>query len=304
MHYPDIATLNTRFGARGRIAFRAGENGLPIAALAGVTGSCEVSLYGGHVLSYRPAGHLPVLFMSKSSRFEPGKPIRGGIPVCWPWFGPHPTDPALPAHGFARIVPWRLAATEYTSRSAEIRLALDDTAETRGWWPHRFSLTLRVALENALKVELTTRNTDTHPFTFSEALHSYFGVRQIMDVILRGLEGAAFTDVVTGAAGRPQETPLVIRQEVDRVYAGTEAECVIDDAGLERQIVVAKRGSRTTVVWNPWIDKAKRLPDFGDEEYTRMVCVETANAGANAITLEPGKSHTLAAVISADAKAE
>ncbi len=304
MDYPDIALLNTRFGAPGKIAFRAGENGLPIAALANGNGSCEVSLYGGHVLSYRPTGHLPLLFMSKASWFEPGKPIRGGIPVCWPWFGPHPADPSKPAHGFARIVQWKLAATEYASRSTEIRLTLADSEQTQAWWPFHFSLSLRVSLETALKVELTTRNTDTRPFTFTEALHSYFMVRQIMDVTVRGLEGTTYADKVTHTDGHPQETPILIRQEVDRVYENTEAECVIDDAGLERQIIVSKRGSRTTVVWNPWIEKSKRMPDFGDEEYTRMVCVETANADSNPVTLEPGKSHTLAATLSADVKAE
>jgi len=304
MNAHEVASLNSRFGAPGRIAFRAGGNGMPIAALASASGSCEVSLHGGHVLSYRPAGHLPVLFMSKASCFEPGKPIRGGIPVCWPWFGPHPADPGKPQHGFARIVPWTLAATEYAAQSTEIRLTLEDSDRTRAWWPFRFSLALRVSLEAALKVELTTRNTDTRPFTITEALHSYFMVRQIMDVTVRGLEGTAYMDKVTGLEGRPQETPLVVRQEVDRVYAATESECVIDDAGLERQIIVSKRGSRTTVVWNPWMDKAGRMPDFGDEAYTRMICVETANAGDDAVTLQPGDSHTLAAAILADRKAE
>ena len=304
MDFPDTALLNSRFGSPGKIACRAGENGLPIIAIANGSGSCEISLYGGHVLSYRPAGHLPVLFMSKAARFEPGHPIRGGIPVCWPWFGPHPTSPALPMHGFARILPWSLAATDYTSRSTEIRLVLTDSEQTHAWWPHRFHLTLRVALENALKVELTTRNSDKEPFTFTEALHSYFTVRQIMDVTVRGLEGATYSDKVTGTDGHLQETPVVVRQEVDRVYENTETECVIDDAGLGRQIVVAKQGSRTTVVWNPWIAKSKRMPDFGDEEYTRMICVETANDTGNAVTLDPGESHTLAAVLSADMKAE
>lgn len=304
MDFPDVALLNSRFGSPGKIVFRAGETGIPIIAVANSHGSCEISLYGGHVLSYRPAGHLPILFMSKASRLTPGHPIRGGIPICWPWFGAHPNAADLPLHGFARILPWRLIATDYTSRNTTIRLTLSDSDKTRAWWPHRFSLTLQVTLENALKVELTTHNTGKEAFTFTEALHSYFMVRQIMDITVRGLEGVTYADKVTHTDGHLQETPVVIRQEVDRVYQDTASECVVDDAGMGRQIVIAKQGSRTTVVWNPWIAKAKQMADFGDEEYTRMICVETANAMGNAVTLAPAESHTLRAMISADIKAE
>lgn len=304
MKFPSLSLLNSRFGSPGRIVFRAGENDLPIVAIANDNGSCELSLYGGHILSYRPAGHLPVLFMSKASRFEAGQPIRGGIPVCWPWFGPHPTESTLPLHGFARVLPWHLAATNYTSRNTEICLALGDSEQTLAWWPHRFALTLRVILENTLKIELTTRNTDKTPFTYTEALHSYFMVRQIMDVTLRGLEGAHYFDKTTNTDGHLQELPVVVRQEVDRIYQSTDTECVIDDAGLGRQIVVTKEGSRATVVWNPWIAKAKQMADFGDDEYTRMICVETTNDASNAVTLAPGESHTLTAILAADMKAD
>ena len=299
MGFPDIDLLNSRFGSPGKIVFRAGENNIPIIAIANNHGSCEISLYGGQVLSYRPAGHLPVLFMSKTSPLTPGQPIRGGIPVCWPWFGAHPTAADTPLHGFARILPWHLASTDYTSRNTTVRLTLSDSDQTRAWWPHRFSLTLQVTLDSALKVELIARNTGKESFTFTEALHSYFWVRQIMDITVRGLKGATYADKVTHTEGHLQETPVVIRQEVDRVYNNTETECVVDDAGLGRQIVIAKQGSRTTVVWNPWIDKAKRMPDFGDEDYTRMICVETANAAGNAITLAPAA--TLAADMNAEA---
>ncbi len=302
MDFPDVPLLNKRFGTAGRVAFREGPGGLPLAAIANKHGSAEISLYGGQVLSYRPAGHLPVLFVSRESAYTPGKPIRGGIPVCWPWFGPHPEDAALPLHGFARLLRWHLTAVEYGAENTEIRLCLLDDDRTRAFWPHAFELTLRVVLDASLRIELTTHNTDTRPFVLTQALHTYFSVRQIMDIAIRGLEGAAYYDCLTRADGIPQDGPIIIRGEVDRVYGGTASDCVISDPGLGRQILIGKRGSRSTVVWNPWIDKSKRMPDFGDDEYTRMVCIETANARDDAVTVEPGQKHTLMQTLRADMK--
>jgi len=167
MSFPDLAMLNKRFGATGRIAFRAGAGGFPVAVLVGPQGSCEVSLYGGHVLCYRPQGQAPVLFMSRRAVFEMGKPIRGGIPVCWPWFGAHPQDKAQPLHGFARLMPWNLLSAEYSAQMTDIKLGLCDNDATRARWPHAFDLTLRIILDATLRVELTTRNRDKVPFTLT-----------------------------------------------------------------------------------------------------------------------------------------
>ena len=291
MNFPDIDILNQRFGAPGRIAFRSGEAGLPIVALANRFGACEVSLYGGHVLGYRPVGLGPVLFVSKSSLYEPGKPIRGGIPVCWPWFGPNP-DKALPLHGFARIQQWDLCATEYTSDVTELRLALSDSELTRRLWPFAFELNLRVWLDQRLNLELTTVNRDTQPFTLTQAFHPYLCVRNIMDAAVYGLDQAPFTDRLTGLAGK-QEGPLTIRAETDRLYTPASPECVLHDTGLGRALAVTFSGTQRLVVWNPWIDKARAMADFGDDEYTRMLCLEPANAADGAITLAPGEQHTL-----------
>jgi glucose-6-phosphate 1-epimerase len=159
-----------------------------------------------------------------------------------------------------------------------------------------------VVLDAALRVELTTLNTDASPIHLTQALHTYFHVRQIMDIAIRGLEGAPHYDSLTHTTSLPQNVPIVIRSEVDRVYTDTTSDCVINDPGLGRQIVIGKRGSRSTVVWNPWIDKSKRMPDFGDDEYTRMVCVETTNARDDAITVAPGQKHTLMQTLRVDMK--
>ena len=291
MNFPDIAILNKRFGAAGRIAFRAGEAGLPIAALANRYGACEVSLYGGHVLSYRPTGHGPVLFLSKKSLFEPGKAIRGGIPLCWPWFGPG-ADASLPTHGFARLHQWDLRATEYSDDATELRLSLVDSELTRRSWPFAFELNLHVKLDQRLSLELTTVNRDTKPFAVSKAFHPYFLVRDIRDVTVLGLDQAPFVDRLSGRTDK-QEGPLTIRAETDRIYTPSATECVLHDAGLGRAIALVFAGTRNLVVWNPWIDKARAMADFGDDEYARMLCVEPAIPANAAVTLAPGEQHTL-----------
>lgn len=297
MNYPDIGTLNKRFGTPGRIAFRTGETGHPILALVNQYGACEISLYGGHVLGYRPMGHTPVLFISKKSLFEPGKPIRGGIPICWPWFGPA-ADKALPIHGFARIMPWELLATEYTSDKTEVRLALSDSEDTRRYWPYAFELTLRVWLDQRLNLALTTVNRDARPFTLTQAFHPYLQVRQIMDVSVRGLDQVPYRDRLTHQTGT-QEGLLNIRAETDRIFTPVAPECVLHDASLGRALAMAYTGTSRMVVWNPWIDKSRAMSDFGDDEYTRMLCLEPANTDGDAVTLAPGAKHTLSLALQA-----
>ena len=297
MNDSDIDTLNKRFGTPGRIAFRTGETGAPTAVLVNTYGSCEVSLYGAHVLSYRPTGHMPVLFVSQNSLFEPGKPIRGGIPICWPWFGPNP-DPSLPLHGFARILPWSLQATEYTAESTELRLTLSDSEQTRRYWPFAFDLCLRVWLDQRLNLALTTFNRDTRPFTLTQAFHPYLRVRQIMDATVRGLDQAPYLDRLTRQRST-QEGALNIRAETDRIYTPPAPECVLHDPGIGRAVAMAFTGTPELVVWNPWIDKARAMPDFGDDEYTRMICLEPANTAEQPLTLEPGARHTLAFALQA-----
>ena len=302
MSFPDLIQLNKRFGAAGRIAFRAGAGGMPIAALAGPHGSCEVSLYGGQVLGYKPLGHAPMLFVSRKAVYESGKPLRGGIPVCWPWFGPHPQEKGKPAHGFARLQTWSLLTAEYSAQLTDIKLGLCDNESTLSLWPHPFDLTLRISLDTNLRVELTTRNRDKAPITISEALHTYLRVRDVAHASVIGLDGVRYYDSLTGQEHAAAKGAVHIHGEVDRVYHDTNPECIVDDPGLGRQIVVAKRNSHSTVVWNPWIEKAKRMADFGAEEYPQMLCVETANAREATLTLPPGEVHTMALSLRADLK--
>lgn len=302
MSFPDIIQLNKRFGANGRLAFRAGAGGLPVAALAGPQGSCEVSLYGAQVLGYKPLGHAPVLFVSRKSYFENGKPIRGGIPVCWPWFGSHAQGKNRPPHGFARLQVWTLLTAEYSAQMTDIKLGLCDNEFTRALWPHPFELTLRVILDNALRVELTTRNRGKTAVTIAEALHTYLLVRDVTHTSVSGLDGVCYYDSLTGQEHAAQHGAVHIHGETDRIYHDTSPECRVDDTGLGRQIAVAKRNSHATVVWNPWIEKSKHMPDFGDHEYLQMLCVETANVRQSTLTLPPGEEHTMALSLRAELK--
>ena len=304
MQVSDISQLNQRFGIPGQAAFREGPGGLPVLTVTQSHGTLELTPYGGHVLSYQPAGHAQVLFVSRDSSSLPGKPIRGGIPVCWPWFGPNANDPSQPMHGFARLMFWDVEAVDIGPEETEVRLGLRDDARTREYWPHAFELTLRIVLGRRLQIELTTRNTGSQPFVLTQALHTYFAVGDIGRVSIEGLEQASYFDSLTRLTMAPEGAPIASRSEVDRIYADTAADCRIRDAALGRRICVAKRGSQATVVWNPWVEKARRMPDFGDDEFPAMVCIEAANARDDAITLPPGHSHTLTQILSVCALSE
>lgn len=296
-----IQDLNARFGLDDRLSFVAGPGGLPHAVLTAGGAEAEVALNGGQVLSFRHAGEPPILWVSREAVYAAGKPVRGGVPVCWPWFGPHPADASKPAHGFARNQLWEVLERGEANGGLFIRLGLSDSPATRALWPHPFRLELAVSVGASLDLALTAHNPGPAPYRFGGALHSYFTVGDVAQIRIGGLEGAAYLDQLSGAT-HTQAGPVTIGAEVDRVYRETTAACVIDDPALGRRIRVAKAGSRSTVVWNPWAEKARRLADLGDDEYPQFVCVETALAFEDSVELAPGASHTLRAVIGAEAR--
>jgi D-hexose-6-phosphate mutarotase len=261
----------------------------------------QVYLHGAHIAHFQPAGARPVLWVSRSSYFEagtPGKPIRGGVPVCFPWFAQRKDQPSAPMHGFARNLTWRLGTVASEGDAVQATLHLESSDFTRSIYPHDFAAQLVVTVSARLKMELVIRNTGLGPMTFEDALHSYFALGDSRRAFLRGLEGAPYIDKADKWARKTGEAaPIAIARETDRVYPGARGTVTIEDPVWHRRIRVEKSGSATTVVWNPWIDRAKALADFGDEEWTEMVCVETVNALDDAITLAPGATHTLAATI-------
>jgi glucose-6-phosphate 1-epimerase len=260
--------------------------------------SGELYLQGAHLTSWRPLG-TDVLWVSRSAVFRPGTAIRGGVPICFPWFAGGLDGAASPAHGFARISPWQLVGASREGRSVELILTLTDTPQTRARWPRSFAAGYRVRMSgNELRLLLTVTNTGKQPFTYEEALHAYFGVADIGSVTIDGLSGARYLDMVPGADRGPhtQVGPIIFTGETDRTFQDTGATAMIRDG--DRTVTVARHGSHSAIVWNPWIDKAASMADFGGAEWPRMVCVETANVKADAVTLAPGAEHTMSARIS------
>ncbi len=279
-------------------------DGLPRLEVTSPAAAAELFCHGAQLTRWTPAGlSRNVIWTSAHSYFEPGKPIRGGVPICFPWFGPHPDDPAQPAHGFVRLADWTLReAAESGDGTVTLAFELTSDAATRRSWPHDFRLTQSYSIGATLGMTLRVENTGAAPFTFEEALHTYFAVGDIEETSIAGLEETEYLDKVLGFARRRQGgEALRFTGETDRVYLETGAECRIADPGWQRQINVAKTKSKTTVVWNPWSGRARELKDFGDEEWRGMVCVESANVGAAAVRLAPGQAHAMTVAIRATA---
>jgi glucose-6-phosphate 1-epimerase len=294
MPFMTLDELGRRFAIDGQIAFSLDPGGMPLIDVRNAHATARVALNGGNVVAFQPHGQAPVLFLSERSQFRAGKAIRGGIPICWPWFGPHAGDPAKPQHGFARTMPWSVERVGVLpGGESEVELGLVDSDATRALWPQPFALRLQVVIGAALEVALTARNMADAPITCTAALHSYFAVGDIVRVQVDGLDGREYVDKIDGDRRKVQTGPVTFGAETDRVYLGTDAPVTIVDAALERSIDVQASGSRSTVVWNPWIDKARAMSDFGDDEYRRMLCVETANALDDAVTIAPGGEHRL-----------
>jgi glucose-6-phosphate 1-epimerase len=258
-------------------------------AAPGADAEAVVYFQGAHVTHYRPRGAAPVLFTSADSRFARGEPIRGGVPVIFPWFGPHPTDPAAPAHGFARVREWTLHDVLGDEGSVTATFVL---AEERA-----FELLYAVTVGQTLGLSLRVSNRSAAPMTFEEALHTYLAVADVRAVRVEGLSGREYLDKVDGKKRKTQSGPVTIAGETDRVYLNTPDAVTVHDPGAGRRLTVTKEDSASTVVWNPWVEKAKKLADFGDDEWPRMLCVETANVAENAVTLAPGESHVMRAAV-------
>jgi glucose-6-phosphate 1-epimerase len=290
--------LNQRFAIPNVATFTRGQGGLTFLDIntAGATG--QIYLHGAHVTRYERRDEPPILWMSGQSWYEPGKPIRGGVPVIFPWFGQHASRTDLPNHGFVRLREWSVESLTQDAAGVSVTLATGSDEQTRAAWPHDFALRFRVTVGPALIIALQTRNTGREPFTYEDALHTYFTVGDIRRVTVRGLEHTKYTSKVENVTNRDQAgSPIAFTGETDRIYHDTEATCVIEDPSMSRQITVAKRGSRATVVWNPWTAKAKAMPDFGDDEWPGMLCVETINARQNAVRLGPSEMHETVAEI-------
>lgn len=296
-----LTELNQRFAIGNHVQFKEIADGMIVAEVANQHALANIALQGAHVATFQPRGEEPVVWLSPHAKFAPGKSIRGGVPVCWPWFGPHKTESKFPSHGHARTAPWEVLETKaLPDGSTFIRFGLVESDATRAHWAHPSTAQLEVTVSKSLRVELVTTNTGNTAFELSEALHTYFQVSDVEKMTIRGLENCEYLDKVQDFARFKQEDGFVIESEVDRVYVNTAADCVIEDKGLKRAIRISKQGSMSTVVWNPWTEKADKMGDFGENGHRGMVCVESGNAMENAVVLAPGETHRLVAVYSVE----
>ncbi|MEO0475916.1 MAG: D-hexose-6-phosphate mutarotase [Planctomycetota bacterium] len=290
--HANLPLLNQHFGIEDVLQFSAGEGGLWRAGIT--TEKCTAELYrhGAHLTRWRPKGHDEVLWLSQRANFLYDQAIRGGVPICFPWFaGRKPAyDPNGPSHGYARTTTWEFIDAKHDA--GDVTLSLRTEIEPS------FALRYDVTFSDTLTMQLTATNAGTAPASFESALHSYFVISQIKQVQVVGLENADYLDTVGGGAQpmTQDDQPITFDQETDRIYA-SDATAQIIDPGLQRTITIDKEKSGSTVVWNPWIDKAKKMSDFGDDEWPGMLCVESGNIGDNAVTLEPEQSHTMKAVV-------
>jgi len=267
----------------------------PIIQIENNFAKAAIALYGGHVLSFQPVTESEdLLFLSENAIIQSGKALRGGIPVCWPWFGPHPEQSNLPSHGFVRNRYWSVLSTATTPEGeTHIQLGLTDTAETRELWPHAWELVLDIIVGDTLTMGLITRNRGNEPFTITQALHTYFRVGSIDGVRILGLDRTEYIDKVDSGAQKYQSGVVEITSEVDRIYMNVPPQLSIDDSTWKRQIQLTSEGSNSAVVWNPWSEKSAKFSDLSDDDYLRFVCVETTNAGADQIQILPGNEHRL-----------
>lgn len=292
-----VEQLNHQFAIKNHVEFTQGKGNLPLISVSTPQATARISLHGGQVLSYQPvnAGH-DLLFVSNNAFFQAGKAIKGGAPICWPWFAAHPDNDSLPFHGLVRNQPWQLESTEYRDNGdVQIILMFKDTEQTLQSWPYSFELKEVITIGENLAIELITTNTSTQTFPITQAIHTYFSVGDITQVQVTGLENKTYLDKVEQFTENTQAGPIHFNQEVDRIYQHIDKPVLIEDKAWRRRIHISHTGSTTCVVWNPWIDISRRSQDLQDDDYQHFVCVETANAAGDVIMILPGNSHTLSA---------
>ena len=289
--------LNTEYAIPGQLKFIQGAGGLPFIEVTTANSSALISVYAGQVLSFRPAGEMDdLMFLSEKAYYQTGKAIKGGAPVCWPWFGADPQGLGRPAHGFVRNRMWNVVATEITvSGAIRVILGLEDTPETIEIWPQSFTLMLEITVGKSLNLELVTRNTGAQLFPVTQAFHTYFKVGDISQVSVSGLEDTDYIDKVDNSALKKQIGPVVINEEVDRIYLGVRDELVINDIALNRRIRIRSGGSKTAVVWNPWAKISADMADLQDNDYRNLLCAETTNAATDVVEVSPGRESRLVA---------
>jgi len=288
----DITILNRDFAIDGQISFSTLADGFIVADVQNKHCTASIALQGAHLLSWTPAGEEAVIWMSEDAKFTTGKSIRGGIPVCWPWFGAHGSEASFPAHGFARTSIWEITGSR-TLDDGRNRLSFRLQGGNQLMWPYSTTCDLHFTLGTTLETEITTINNSEESIIIGQALHTYFAIGDIHKTSVHGLDGRRYLDKPDGFKAKQQIGPITFNGEVDRVYLQTADECLIEDEELNRIISIEKTGSASTIVWNPWEERAAEMGDLGDDGYKNMLCVESANAAEDVVSIAAGGTHSL-----------
>jgi glucose-6-phosphate 1-epimerase len=298
----NVTELAEHFALPGILAFHETPSGLIYAEVTTPHAKATIYLQGAHLTHWQPSydgnAQQPVLFLSRKSDLTPGKAIRGGVPIIFPWFGPRHDGKTGPSHGFARIQDWTLAFAALAGDDLHLTFTLGPTELSRSLGYDQFRLAFQLILGRSLTMQLTVANDAGTPLVFEEALHTYYSVADIHATTVSGLDGTTYLDKVDNFQSKVQQGPITVSGPTDRVYLNTASTCLVHDAAGKRRLVVAKTNSNTTVVWNPWESGAQKLPDLDPMEWPEFLAVETVNAAANSVTLAPGGAHTMQAHVS------
>jgi glucose-6-phosphate 1-epimerase len=296
----DLAQLNEHFGLPGILVFHETVSGLIHAGITTPHATATVYLQGAHVTAWQPAGQQPVIFLSRKSEFAPGKPIRGGVPIAFPWFAARHDGKTGPSHGFARIQNWTLAFAALAGDDLHMTFTLGPTEVSRNLGYDNFRLAYQLTFGSTLTMQLTVVNDAATPLIFEEALHTYYAIADVHEISVNGLEGATYLDKNDKLQAKEQRGVITITEPSDRVYLDTTSTCILHDNGNRRRIANSKTGSNTTVVWNPWEAGAAKLPDMDPTEWHEFIAIETVNAAANTVTLASGEKHVMETHVSVE----
>ena len=293
----NIEQLNADYGIADKAKFVEGKGGFPVIEINNEHARAVVSLYAGQVLSFQPANQpQDLMFVSDNAYYQSGKAMKGGSPVCWPWFGPDPEEKGRSSHGFVRNRLWTMRSLASTQDGAtKVIMGIVDTPETRQIWDYSFDLAIAITVGSSLTIELITHNTGEENFSITQALHSYFKVGDITKVRVLGLTDKSYIDKVDGNKQKTQTGAVSFTQECDRIYFNVPSELTIDDASLNRKIKVTATNSKTAIVWNPWSEISANMADLADLDYQNFVCVETANAANEIIEVAAGSKYKMTA---------
>jgi glucose-6-phosphate 1-epimerase len=268
------------------------------------TGELLISQQGAQILSYQEDHQPPLIWLSEQAAYRRGQGVRGGVPICWPWFGNLQRNPqavqamhlqpdAAPAHGLVRNLDWQLQGIDSHDDGIHLDFVFNSATQPLPDWPHTAELRLRIRLDERLHIQLSSRNLGDTPLAISQALHSYFAVSDIRQVEVEGLHGCRYIETLENWQQRQQDGLLQFRGETDRIYLDTPAQLSILDRAWQRRIHLSSNGSNSAVLWNPWIDKAQRLSQFAADAWQGMLCIEHANVMDDSRVLAAGEHHQL-----------